>query len=150
MIKIDLLHFEQLSKEQLYRVLQLRSDVFVLEQESLYRDMDGQDSVAWHVLAYGDEDTVVGVLRILKDPKDDNCYTIGRVAVAKVARGRGIAVELMERAHDFIAKQVGAERIEISAQEHLQKFYNSLGYVTVSEEPYDDAGIPHVDMIRAV
>jgi ElaA protein len=150
MIKTDLLHFEQLSKEQLYRVLQLRSDVFVLEQESLYRDMDGQDVVAWHVLAYGNEDTVVGVLRILKDPKDDSCYTIGRVAVAKVARGRGIAVELMERAHDFIAKQVGAERIEISAQEHLQKFYNSLGYVTVSDEPYDDASIPHVDMIRAV
>ncbi|KLN61426.1 hypothetical protein WH96_07310 [Kiloniella spongiae] len=150
MIKTDLLHFEQLSKQQLYRVLQLRSDVFILEQESLYRDMDGQDSVAWHVLAYGHEDTVVGVLRILKDPKDDSCYTIGRVAVAKAARGRGISVELMERAHDFIAKQLGAERIEISAQEHLQKFYNNLGYVTVSEEPYDDAGIPHVDMIRAV
>lgn len=150
MIKTDLLHFEQISKEQLYEVLQLRSDVFVLEQESLYRDMDGQDAVAWHVLAYGDEGAVVGVLRILKDPKDQSCFKIGRVAVAKIARGQGIAVELMERAHDFIAKQDAAERIEISAQEHLQKFYNNLGYVTVSDEPYDDAGIPHVDMIRAV
>ncbi|WP_120496503.1 GNAT family N-acetyltransferase [Kiloniella sp. EL199] len=150
MIKTDLLHFEQLSIEQLYRVLQLRSDVFVLEQESLYRDMDGQDTVAWHVLAYGDEDTVVGVLRILKDPKDHSCFKIGRVAVTKAARGQGVAVELMERAHDFIAKQEAAERIEISAQEHLQKFYNNLDYVTVSEEPYDDAGIPHVDMIQAV
>lgn len=149
MIKTDLLHFEQISKEQLYEVLQLRSDVFVLEQESLYRDMDGQDAVAWHVLAYGDEDTVVGVVRILKDPKDQSCFKIGRVAVAKIARGQGIAVELMERAHGFITKQEAAERIEISAQEHLQKFYNNLGYVTVSDEPYDDAGIPHVDMIRA-
>ncbi|WP_085908171.1 GNAT family N-acetyltransferase [Kiloniella majae] len=150
MTQTDLLHFEQLSKEQLYRILQLRSDVFVLEQESLYRDMDGQDTVAWHVLAYGNEDAVVGVLRILKESKDHSCFKIGRVAVAKAARGQGIAVELMERAHDFIAKQKAAERIEISAQEHLQKFYNNLGYVTVSEEPYDDAGIPHVDMIRAV
>ncbi|WP_085904778.1 GNAT family N-acetyltransferase [Kiloniella majae] len=150
MTKTDLLHFEQLSKEQLYRILQLRSDVFVLEQDSLYRDMDGQDSLAWHVLAYDDEGTVVGVLRILKDPKDHSCFKIGRVAVAKAARGQGIAVELMERAHGFITKQKAAERIEISAQEHLQKFYNNLGYVTVSDEPYDDAGIPHVEMIRAV
>ncbi|WP_421783562.1 GNAT family N-acetyltransferase [Kiloniella litopenaei] len=150
MTKTDLLHFEQLSTEQLYQILQLRSDIFVLEQTSLYRDMDGQDVVAWHVLASDDKGRLVGVVRILKDPKDHSCYKIGRVAVVKAARGQGIAVELMERAHSFIAKQDTAERIEISAQQHLQKFYNSLGYVTVSEEPYDDAGIPHVDMIRAV
>ncbi len=148
--QLSLLHFEQLSKEQLYDVLQLRADVFVLEQKSLYRDIDGQDKDAWHILAYDHKHQLIGVVRLLKDPKDPSCYTIGRVGVSKSGRGQGLAKELMERAHEFIAKQEKAERIELSAQEYLAEFYKTLGYVLVSDQPYDDAGVMHVDMIRAV
>ncbi|WP_419901470.1 GNAT family N-acetyltransferase [Kiloniella sp.] len=148
--QLSLLHFEQLSKEQLYGVLQLRADVFVLEQQSLYRDMDGQDAYAWHILACNTQNELAGVVRVLKDIKYPSCYTIGRVAVSKSARGKGLAKKLMERAHEFVAKQEGAERIELSAQEYLCDFYKNLGYVLVSEQPYDDAGVMHIDMIRAV
>ncbi|MFD2207495.1 GNAT family N-acetyltransferase [Kiloniella antarctica] len=150
MYQQNLLHFDQLSREQLYAVLRLRSDVFVLEQKSLYQDIDGLDERAWHILVQDENDVLVGVLRILKDPKDGSCYSIGRVAISKAGRGQGLAKELMDRAHAFIAKQEGAERIELSAQVYLTNFYKSFGYVLISDQPYDDAGVMHVDMIRAV
>ncbi|OUS18698.1 hypothetical protein A9Q97_00495, partial [Rhodospirillales bacterium 47_12_T64] len=71
--EISLLHFDQLSKEQLYDMLQLRADVFVIEQASLYRDIDSQDMKAWHILCYNKQNQIIGVVRILKDIKDSSC-----------------------------------------------------------------------------
>lgn len=145
---LDLLHYDQLTKDQLYRLFQLRADVFVLEQQSLYRDIDGQDLWAWHVLAYeGDE--LIGCVRILRDMKDHSAYSIGRVVVAPSARKQGLGKAMMERALEFIGKEEGAESVSLSAQQEQVPFYQALGFVVVSEEPYDDGGIPHLDMIRS-
>ncbi|WP_020591809.1 GNAT family N-acetyltransferase [Kiloniella laminariae] len=145
-LQIELLSYPELSKDQLYGLLQLRADVFVIEQQSLFQDIDGRDMESWHVLV-SEGEQVIAVSRILQIPNEAGRYQIGRVAVARKARGRGLARQLMEKARTFISLQDKAWRIELSAQEHLVGFYQSLGYGLVSDIPYDDAGIPHVDMI---
>ncbi|MCZ4282611.1 GNAT family N-acetyltransferase [Kiloniella laminariae] len=145
-LQIDLLSYPELSKDQLYGLLHLRADVFVIEQQSLFQDIDGRDIEAWHVLV-SEGEKIIAVSRILQVPDQTGRYQIGRVAVAREVRGRGLARQMMEKAWAFISLQDKAFRIELSAQEHLVGFYQSLGYHLVSDVPYDDAGIPHVDMV---
>ncbi len=136
-------HHSELNTAQLYAILALRSEVFVVEQNCVYQDIDGQDLsgenrhiVAWldgHVAAYA------RILRL----KDE--VAVGRVIVAPSARGLKLGYELMEQALAACQKHWPGARVAISAQAHLQGFYARLGFVAYTEI-YDEDGIAHVGM----
>lgn len=138
--------FGKLTTSELYDLLALRAEVFVVEQDCVYLDTDGKDKKAWHVLGHKNG-KLVAYARIFA-PGDyfDEC-SIGRVVVAHSARWRGVGHELMRSAIAAIGRIFGDVAITISAQRHLEKFYRAHGFETVSA-PYLEDGIPHVRMRR--
>ena len=146
--KTSLLSFNELSSHQLYQILKLRSEVFVVEQESIYLDPDGDDTRAWHVLVEGDQDgqeEMIGTLRLLKDGTQAK---IGRVAVARNGRGSGLGKMMMLRGLHWCDEQPELQSVYLSAQLEQQSFYEKLGFVRQPGDAYDDGGIPHCDMVR--
>lgn len=140
--------FDTLTPAQLYAIMALRQRVFVVEQNCAYQDADGVDVLSRHLWAQVDgggvwSDAVKAYLRIVPAGVKFDEVSIGRVIVAPDARGTGLGRELMRRG----IASAGEVAIRIGAQAHLQKFYGELGFVRVSE-PYDEDGIPHVDMLR--
>jgi ElaA protein len=133
--------FDQLTTAELYAIVALRERVFVVEQRCAYLDADGYDLVATHLWAAGD-DAPVAYLRVLPAGTKFAEASIGRVIVDAGQRGTGLGRELMRRG---IAIANGP--IRIGAQAHLERFYNELGFETISAV-YDEDGIPHVDMLR--
>ena len=139
MITVDALPFAALDPATAYAVWRLRQDVFVVEQECPYPDLDGRDDEPGtrHVVLRED-DAVVGYARVLDD---EGRWRIGRVALARTARGRGLADVVMET-----ALQVCPDRdVVLDAQAPLVGWYESLGF-TVSGPEFLDDGIPHVPM----
>ncbi len=139
--------FESLTNQQLYQLLQLRSAVFVVEQQCVYQDLDGIDQQSWHLLGY-DGGQLVGCLRIFIN---NNQSVIGRIVTAESHRGTGLGKEMMQQAMDYI--QLHSDRfpqkIYLMAQHYLENFYQSFGFET-SSEPFDEDGIPHIDMIYSL
>jgi ElaA protein len=135
--------FNELTPSELYGILKLRSEVFVVEQKCIYQDLDGRDEEAIHVFLK-DESGVIACLRIVPAGAlyDDVC--IGRVV--SVIRKKGHGGIIMRAGIEAAKEYFGAERIFISAQTHAVNFYSSFGFETVTEE-YMDEGIPHVGMI---
>ncbi len=134
--------FDDLTPAQLYGILQLRVQVFTVEQDCAYQDLDGQDQAAgtlqlWLEAAGG---TIASTLRILE--RGDG-RIIGRVATAEAFRGRGFSGQLIRHAIGLCA----GHAIDISAQAHLQQWYEGFGFVRHGEEYLED-GIPHVAMRR--
>ena len=128
----------------LYRILALRVDVFVVEQECAYPELDGRDlEGGTRQLWIADGDTVLATLRLLRDPSGQ--ARIGRVATAVAARGHGLAAQLMDRAVEL----AGAGEIVLDAQSYLRDWYTRFGFEAAGPEYLDD-GIPHVPMRRAV
>jgi ElaA protein len=135
----------ELDPATLYRILQLRVDVFVVEQHCCYPELDGRDlepgtRLVWAEDGDGAAD-VVATLRILAEP--DGSARIGRVATAPEARGKGVAARLMSRALDII----GDRRVEMHAQSYLTQWYAGFGFEVCGAEYLDD-GIPHTPMRR--
>lgn len=139
--------FEGLTSQQLYDMLRLRSEVFVVEQACAYLDLDGQDQHALHILGLRD-DVLVATARILP-PGDRHAHvSIGRVVTASSVRGEGAGRALMEAALRFVMERFGeGTSVALSAQSYLLPFYASLGFTPTSEEYLED-DIPHTDMIR--
>ncbi len=132
----------------LYDVLALRSEVFVVEQACAYQDVDGLDLVEGTVHVIGRAlGTIAAYARILAPDDARPMPRIGRVIVARPARGRQLARPLMRRALDCCEMRWPGQAVELGAQQHLTGFYASLGFEAVSE-PYDEDGIPHVWMRR--
>jgi ElaA protein len=131
--------FDEIPALLLYDILRFRQAVFVVEQASPYEDLDGKDQAAEHLLASIDG-ALAGYLRVIPE---ESGIRIGRVAVAPAYRRRGLARRAMEAA---FARYPGAP-VAISAQAYLAPVYVTLGFTATSGE-YDDAGVPHVDMIR--
>ena len=146
MIRWEILSFTELSPCQLYDILQLRAAIFVVEQKCTYQDVDGYDLNAFHVLGW-DSEVLGAYARILPPHSKYPQCSIGRVAVAETHRGKGLARECMQRALDAALRQYPGQPILAQSQCYLEKFYQSFGFTAVSE-PYDDDGIPHIDMIR--
>ena len=137
--------FEELTNIELYEILKLREEVFILEQACIYPDIDGKDEHAQHLLAF-DAGKIIGCLRILdKGVTFEEC-SVGRVIVSKHHRGRGIAKEMMQQALDFIRREMKETYIRISAQAYTIPFYERVGFKTVSAEYMED-GILHVEML---
>ncbi len=142
------LTFDELNIDQLYGLLKLRVDVFVVEQNCPYSDLDGIDKQAIHVfLEHGSE--VAAVSRVYqKFASQPNIVAIGRVAVAKTQRQQGLARQLMVQSMKVAEEHFpDLTQIQLSAQSHLKGFYSGLGFIVKGEEYLED-GIPHILMIR--
>lgn len=140
--------FNELNNVELYELLRLRSDVFVVEQNCIYADLDNKDTSddVIHILAYAiNSDEIVACARCLAPSISYNGCSIGRVAVHRSYRGEGIARTLMNNAINTCQAQWPKTEIEIGAQLYLQSFYESVGFEQ-SSEPYDEDGIMHLDM----
>lgn len=144
-MKIKIKKFEDLSTSDLYEILRLRTEVFVVEQECAYQECDGKDYRSFHLTAEEGEE-IIAYLRIVEKGISFNEISIGRVVVDSKHRGRGIARELLEYAIEFIETELGEKKIRIAAQEYLEVFYESLGFSKVSDTYMED-GIPHIDMV---
>ena len=137
-----ILPFDKLSVNQLYALLRLRSEVFVVEQTCIYQDVDNKDLQAEHLLCYKDKQ-LVGYARLLPPGLSYLGPSIGRVCVHTNYRGLGYAQQIVLDALAHIPKFQAP--LEIGAQVYLQKFYEKLGFIA-SSEPYDEDGILHIDM----
>jgi ElaA protein len=147
--------FNDLSALDVYTMLAARSEVFVIEQQCLYADVDGQDIDAWHLLVYSQSrtpPTLAGYLRVLPpNPQNDAEHAdirIGRVLTTSPFRGIGLGQAMLERTLAHIARQWPDRPIRLHAQAHLQRFYASFGFAPISEIHVED-GIPHIWMRRA-
>jgi ElaA protein len=141
--------FADLTVRQLYAMLALRQEEFVLEQTCLYPDIDGLDPGAWHLLGWrnaGDRLELAAHLRCLPPGAKYTEMSIGRVVTSPAARGTGLGRELVAQGLEFARMLHPDHAIRIGAQAHLEAFYASFGFVTVSE-PYDEDGILHIDMV---
>lgn len=142
------LHHRDLTPSQLYEILRLRQDVFVIEQECPYDDIDGRDLAGenHHLLGTDADGTLIAYARLLA-PGDGHptCHP-GRIVVSPAGRGRQLGRELVRVAIDACARLWPEAPIEIEAQAHLERFYGSLGFVSTSAAPFDVDGIPHLDM----
>ncbi|UKM65529.1 GNAT family N-acetyltransferase [Flavobacteriaceae bacterium GSB9] len=136
--------FEELTKQELYELLQLRSEVFVVEQDCVYQDIDGKDQKALHVLGVKNN-KLIGYTRIFKPGDYFKEASIGRVVVSKNERHHHYGQQLMEASIVALKHQFNITLIKISAQCYLKQFYNQLGFKAVGEEYLED-GIPHVAM----
>ena len=142
--------FDELNITELYRLLCLRQEVFVVEQNCPYLDTDDKDQSAWHLCGYDVDGDLVAYSRLLpKGVSYENYPAIGRVVTSSKIRGKGLGGELMSMSIEHTKKLFGAYSIKISAQNHLRKFYGSLGFNPVGEV-YDEDGIPHISMVLKV
>jgi ElaA protein len=145
------LPFAAMSADTLYRLLRLRSEVFVVEQRCVFLDMDGLDAQCMHVLGETvDEQGEVHLLASTRLVPTGLAFaeaSIGRVVTAPSARGGGIGHTLMAESVRQLIALWGEQPIRIGAQAHLEAFYNRHGFVS-DNKPYIEDGIPHLEMLR--
>ncbi len=139
--------YEALTLDDLYDLIQARIEVFVVEQDCPYQDVDGRDRAALHLFARSQAGEVVAYARITHPGVRFDEPSIGRVITTQAGRGQGLGRALMVRAIEAIESQYPQSSIRISAQQYLEGFYSSLGFETVSE-PYLEDNIPHLEMLR--
>ncbi len=148
MLNFSCLPFDQLSPKELYNILALRQEVFVVEQNCPYLDCDGKDFHCWHLMGRNDAGQLVCYTRLLPEGVSYEGYTsIGRVVSSPLARGTGAGKILMQRSIEMCLHLFGPTPIKIGAQSYLLKFYEGFGFLSTGEEYLED-GIPHTKMIR--
>jgi len=137
--------FSELSTEEIYNILKLRSEVFVVEQNCVYQDIDEKDQKATHLFIEKNNE-IIAYTRIFKkgDYYEEN-PSIGRVVVSKKERGKNLGKEIMLNSIEFIKKELEGKKIELSAQKYLDKFYKDLDFYSEGEDYLED-GIPHQRM----
>lgn len=141
----ELKSFNDLTTSELYAILKLRSEVFVVEQDCVYLDSDGKDAQALHLFALS-ASHCIGYSRLFDlGEYYDQYAAIGRVVLATPYRGRGWAYDLIAHSIAACQKNFGPKSIKISAQKHLQSFYENCGFRYKGED-YDEDGIPHCAM----
>ena len=149
MISFSCFTFNQLTSTELYEILALRQEVFVVEQNCPYLDCDGKDQACWHLLGRDETGRLMCYTRLLPEGLAYKGYaSIGRVVSSPLARGTGSGKLLMERSIDMCYHLFGNQPIKIGAQSYLLKFYEGFGFQSTGEEYMED-GIPHTKMIRS-
>jgi len=143
-MNISIVSFSELSTKQLYEILELRSAIFVVEQECIYQDVDGKDENALHVLGII-ENEIIAYARILKPGDYFDNFGIGRVLVKKNRRKSNFGQLIMKATIDHIQSIDKKAIIELSAQTYLTNFYKNLGFAVKGEEYLED-GISHIKM----
>lgn len=141
--------FRELGLDELYALLRLRAEVFVVDQQCVYLDPDGKDvdPDAIHLLGIAGDATLAAYLRILPAGLSYPHVSFGRVLTAPAYRGRGLGEPMLREALAVIERRWPGADIQIGAQAHLQHYYGRHGF-DVSSEPYVEDGIPHVDMLH--
>ena len=142
----ELRAFDALTVRELYGILRLRQDVFIVEQKCAYADADGLDAIATHLYAV-DGDTFVACARLFAPGRKRREAVIGRVVTAPSVRRAGVGRELMRRAIDAIEAEHGRVPIWLGAQKYLERFYASFGFARDGDD-YDEDGIAHLPMRR--
>lgn len=140
--------FNDLSVHELYAILQLRTEVFVVEQQCVFQDMDDKDQSSLHLCAWLNGKVVAGTRLVppgLAYPEP----SIGRVVTSSAVRGLKLGRELMERSITACFEAFGKQNIQIGAQQYLHRFYGSLGFEQTGE-PYLEDGIWHIHMLLHV
>tara|TARA_B100000745_G_C19925513_1_gene311322 strand:+ start:16 stop:462 length:447 start_codon:yes stop_codon:yes gene_type:complete len=146
MLNIETKTFKDLTTKELYNLLQLRSEVFVVEQDCVYQDLDGKDEKALHII--GEKDNkIVAYTRVFKPGDYFTEASIGRVVVSKEERQHKYGYDIMEASIKAVKDYFNETKIKLSAQTYLKQFYNNLGFKEKGEEYLED-GIPHVAMIK--
>ncbi|WP_299383113.1 GNAT family N-acetyltransferase [uncultured Lacinutrix sp.] len=145
MLEIKVKTFQELTTTELYNLLQLRSEVFVVEQDCVYQDIDGKDQKALHVIGYKNN-KIVAYTRLFKPGDYFNLSSIGRVVVYKNERQYKYGYNIMEASIKAIEEHYNTTEIKISAQCYLKRFYNNLNFFEIGEEYLED-GIPHIGML---
>lgn len=138
--------FHELSGSEVYTILQLRATVFVVEQNCVYADADGLDNLAGHLMLYYKE-LLIAYTRIFSPGVIKEEAVIGRVVTHPGYRGKGLGKIIMEESISIINKEHTSASIYLSAQEHLKRFYENLGFQQAGEGYLED-GIPHIPMVR--
>ncbi len=139
--------FKDLSVDEYWEILFLRTEIFVVEQDCPYQEVDEKDKKSFHLFGRTENGQVIATSRIVFPGISYKEVSIGRVALKKEYRGKGIADEMMHETFKFIEQEFGKVPIRISAQEYLRNFYTKHDFTQVSEMYLED-DIPHIEMIR--
>ena len=137
--------YDELTKEELYKIIQLRVNVFIVEQQTCYEDLDDHDQNSIH-LSYAKDGKLFAYTRLLPPGEKFEMASLGRVITSQEARGTGLGKEMIQLALDTIEKEWPGSEVFIQAQEYLKGFYGSFGFEPVSE-PYIYDSLPHQDMM---
>lgn len=144
---IEIRNFNELSLKELYMILQLRAEVFVVEQNCVYQDIDGKDEKALHILGMNDNGELLAYTRCFKPGDYFEQASIGRVIVKENYRKYGYGHKIMNASIEEIGNKYHTSSIKLSAQQYLTSFYESHGFRQTGEGYLED-GIPHIAMIR--
>ena len=139
--------FDELSLNELYKIMQLRSQVFVVEQNCIYQDLDDIDKISYHLFIKGNNDMIKAYLRIFE--KDKDTAQIGRVVTEEKERKKGYATKLMEKGIQLIKNEMKKNKVYLEGQVYCKDLYLKLGFEIISDEFLED-GIPHYKMIKIV
>ena len=137
--------FEELTTTELYEILRVRAEVFVVEQTCVYQDLDLKDKKAYHLFCENNGE-IVAYLRILDKGVSYPEISIGRVLTRETNRSTGLAREMMQKAISFVEEELSEMQIRISAQLYLKRFYESLGF-SVTSDIYLEDDIEHIEMV---
>ena len=146
MLDIKIKKFNELTIQELYSILRLRSEIFVVEQDCVYQDLDGKDAKALHVIGI-ENNEVVAYTRVFKSGDYFDIASIGRVAVHKDRRKYGYGKDIMQASINVVNDKLKEQKIKISAQKYLSRFYTELGFKAIGEGYLED-GIPHIEMLK--
>lgn len=140
-------HFSYLTIRELYDIMALRQEVFIVEQNCPYLDADGKDPQSWHLMGFDDAKNLVAYTRLLPmGVSYENYASIGRVVSSKSVRGQGAGKIIMQESINQMRIIFPNEPVKISAQSYLLRFYESLGFQSTGESYLED-DIPHTSMI---
>lgn len=146
MLEITTKTFQELTTKELYDLLQLRVEIFCVEQNCVYQDLDGKDEKALHVIGKKDN-KIIAYTRVFKPGDYFKEASIGRVVVSKEERQHKYGYDIMEASIKAVIDYFKVTTIKLSAQTYLRKFYNNLGFEEIGEVYLED-GIPHIAMIK--
>lgn len=140
-------HYPVLTTNEFHDIIALRLKAFVVEQNCSYQDLDGKDKKCYHLICRDGFGKVVATARILPPGLSYEEVSIGRVVVDDSIRGNGAGHELMKQCMTFSIEEFGNVSVRLSAQKHLENYYQKHGFVSTGKEYLED-GIPHVEMLR--
>lgn len=146
-IEFEVKSFKEIDTEELYKILRLRAEVFVVEQDCVYQDIDNKDQKALHIIGTKNQE-VVAYTRIFDEGYYFDKASIGRVVVAEGERKFGYGHDLIKESISAIETHFKTKNIKISAQTYLKNFYEKHGFIKIGEEYLED-GIPHIAMLKS-
>ena len=138
--------FQELSLEEFHDIIALRIQIFIIEQNCPYQEVDGKDKLAHHLFFKNEMDEIIAVTRILPQGISYTEVDIGRVVVHEDYRGTGLGNQLMADSMTFVRDKYGEVPVRLSAQKHLENYYGNHGFKSTGKEYLED-GIPHVEML---